>query len=713
MLNPLKLPLAAKILIAMFLGLAFGSQYTMHTSIDSIANGFVMLLQMTALPYIALALIVGIGGLSPAKAKSTLRFSVLVLLGFISISVFFILLTSIAFPDWENASFYSASTIKPQPEFSFVELFIPANPFSAFANGVIPAVVLFSLLVGVGLMTIKGKRHTLLVLTSLQTSLANIASLVMKLAPIGIFCIGYRAAATLDPSLLEGLTVYIVTTVILVILLGFIIFPATVAIITPFSYRQTVNICRVAMITAFATGSFFAVLPAIIEHTKKALAELEGCPPEVAKIPGIIVPIVFSLPVGGKLLALLFTLFSAWLSGAYISTDDYFNLIIFGVPQLFSNATVAIPSLLELFNVSSAMFELFLVAENLIIGRLSALLSVSFAVCFPLIIACHFAKRNQIKWRYLIRNSIVIPLIAIASFMVLKVSFEQLSLQYQGYDKFIQRDLIFTTTPSRYLTEPEENISDTASSSDVLTRIQQRGFIRVGYFRDDLPYSFHNDKGKLVGHDIEIINLLAADLNVDIEYVRIFHHQTKSLLASGYLDITTGIPVIPDNMKQFTLTKPYSTQPIALLVKSERREEFTHWQKILDNNKLIIGIPETFFYKDKVQQSFVTTTAWEISTPRLFFKEKYQHIDAMLFGAAAASGWTLLHPDYTVVVPKPVRPPIFMAFPINRYDHDFEQFMANWIAMKKQNGTLSIIFDYWIEGKKASPSMPINALDKH
>ena len=241
-----------------------------------------------------------------------------------------------------------------------------------------------------------------------------------------------------------------------------------------------------------------------------------------------------------------------------------------------------------------------------------------------------------------------------------------------------------------------------STSSNVLTRIQQRGFIRVGYFRDDLPYSFHNSKGKLVGFDIEIMNQLAADLGVGVEFVKIYHKQTAPLLDSGYLDITTGIPVIPDSMKKYTLTVPYSTQSMAFIVDDRRRAEFVEWSEILKREDLIIGIPETFYYRDAIKRHFTRGKAWEIATPRLFFREEYEHIDAMLFGAPSASAWTLLNPSYTVVVPKPVQPPLSMAFPISQKDRGFELFMRNWINMKKQNRTLERLFDYWIGGKQDS-----------
>ena len=695
-----RFPLSARILCAMFAGLLIGSYSgVVFTGVSTIADAFVTLLQMTALPYIALSLMVGIGGLSPVQARNTFKQCLIILALMLLITLAFILLAPISFPDWPNADFYSANTIKEKQQIDLVTLFFPANPFYAFSHAIIPGVVMFSIFVGIGLMSVKGKRQTLVVLTSLQNAIANVSHMVMRFAPFGVFCIALRAAATVDSSQIDGLFVYIITSAILVILLALVVLPATVAILTPFGYRQIVKSSREAMVTAFATGSFFIVIPVIIEKTKELIAQTKASDANIDKVPGIIIPISFSLPVGGKLLALLFTLFAAWFSGAYISWGDYSMLLLAGLPQLFGTSTLAMPKLLELFNVSATMFDFFVVAKNLIVGRLSALLSVSFSTCLPLLIACSMIKKINLNWRAFIRYLLLIPLISVLLFLALRYTFDEIGHQYQGYNTFINRDFLLGDVNSVYLAAPEEQMLAAQPFTSVLTRIKQRGFIRVGYFRDDLPYAFHNGDGKLVGFDIEIMNRLAKDLDVGIEFVKIYHHQAVPLLTSGYLDITSGIPMIPDNIKQFTLTVPYSFQSLAFIVKDERRSEFTHWQAILNRADLTVGIPETFFYQNAVERYFTQGKAWKIASPRLFFREEYQHIDAMLFGAPAASAWTLLYPDYTVIAPTPLRPPLAMAFPINKNDQEFELFMRNWIQMKQQSNVLPRLFDYWIGGK--------------
>lgn len=214
-----KIPPFLRILVAMSVGLAIGAYTsTVFVGVNAIANAFVMLLQMTALPYIALSLIVGIGGLSSTGLGSTFRKSLLILFISIVVVLFFILLSPIAFPNWITAEFYSIDTIRVGADFDLVSLFIPANPFHSFANGLIPSVVTFSILMGIGLMSVHRKKHALLLLGNLQTAVANVSVMVMRFAPLGVFCIGLRAAATVDPSDLDGLLVYIVTSAAVVFL---------------------------------------------------------------------------------------------------------------------------------------------------------------------------------------------------------------------------------------------------------------------------------------------------------------------------------------------------------------------------------------------------------------------------------------------------------------------------------------------------------------
>ena len=52
-----------------------------------------------------------------------------------------------------------------------------------------------------------------------------------------------------------------------------------------------------------------------------------------------------------------------------------------------------------------------------------------------------------------------------------------------------------------------------ATQKSYLQSIIKRSRLRVGYNPENLPFSYHNDKGDLVGFDVELMNELARELD--------------------------------------------------------------------------------------------------------------------------------------------------------------------------------------------------------
>ena len=692
--------LGNKILIALCLGLIIGftTKFTLPI-IELTGQGFIMLLQMTALPYISVSLIYGIGSMSRKQSKKLLYHGSI---AFVILSLFTLLiifLSPIAFPNWDAAAFYSAADMLVQPKTNILESFIPSNPFKAYAEAIVPAVVIFSIFLGVGFIGVENKRRSLYVFKDLRHALSLVTNSVMKLGPLGIFAIAMHASATLNPDELDGLIVYITTVASIVFLLTFVILPLLVAIFTPLTYRQTLSTAKEASITAFATGSLFVVLPIIVESVRDQLKDYAKMYNDARRIPSIMVPISYSLPIGGKLVALLFVLFAGWFSGENVSVLEYPELMILGVFQLFGSTMIAIPNLLDSFDISQNMFSLYIVSEQLIVSRLAALLSVMYMTVLSLLITLMLMGKVQFHLKPFFSFIISVPICTMLIFGLLSFGFDSISHQYQGYSKFIDRELLLTPAKARYLKEPSAIAQFNFKSDDILENIQSRGFIRMGYYRDSLPYVFNNKDGKLVGLDVEIAHLLANELDVEIEFVRIFRNQTDKLLNNGYLDLVAGIPITPESLISFTLTQSYVKEPLALLVRDEDRKSYTNWVDILKAEDLVIGIPEAFFYAKAIRENLPNNTVWEMSTPRIMFKEKGEDIDAMIYGAAAASAWTLLYPDYSVIIPKPHLSPLSMGFPIPSGDHRYEHFLSNWIKLKQNSKTIDAFYQYWIEGE--------------
>ncbi len=92
-------------------------------------------------------------------------------------------LLPLTFPTFESAAFYSPAAAAPKETFDFLALCIPTNPFHSLANNVVPAVVLFSVVLGVALIGVENKQPLLDVLHSATEAVGGIARFIVRLTP--------------------------------------------------------------------------------------------------------------------------------------------------------------------------------------------------------------------------------------------------------------------------------------------------------------------------------------------------------------------------------------------------------------------------------------------------------------------------------------------------------------------------------------------------
>jgi Na+/H+-dicarboxylate symporter len=120
-------------------------------------QAYIMILKITAVPYLIGAIIHGVGQLSPSQAKLILKKGVLFIGIALFINISMIYLTYSAFPLPKTAPLvgYVAGNVA---SINFAELLIPENIFYDLSNNIIPSVVIFSLLTGISLMYLKEKQ---------------------------------------------------------------------------------------------------------------------------------------------------------------------------------------------------------------------------------------------------------------------------------------------------------------------------------------------------------------------------------------------------------------------------------------------------------------------------------------------------------------------------------------------------------------------------
>jgi len=305
-----------RVIIALILGILTGIIVGEPAGVLTVGGTiYIRLLQMTVLPYVL----------------------------FLWLAIMLtLLLLPLAYPGWETSGFFSSSMVEESVRLNFVDLYIPSNIFAALANTVVPAVVLFSLLMGIALISVKGKETFIALADNVVDGLQRVASFVAKLAPLGIFVIAASAAGTLQPEEMERLQVFLWVYMIAALLLGFVLLPLLVHWATPFSYRELMSVAGEAMVTALATGTVLVVLPMIAERCKEMLKKHGMECEETDSTVDVLVPTAYSFPSTGTLLGLGFILFSAWYVGSPLDIGEYPSYVVMGAFSAFGSMAVSI-----------------------------------------------------------------------------------------------------------------------------------------------------------------------------------------------------------------------------------------------------------------------------------------------------------------------------------------------------------------------------------
>ncbi|MBQ6443567.1 MAG: dicarboxylate/amino acid:cation symporter [Methanosphaera sp.] len=306
MMNRLKkINLNNWILISMILGFIIGiiinlfgtTPLIKEVLIDNIfyfgANGFINLMKMLVVPLVFVSIVVGTSSLTNSKKIGKISVEIIVL---------YLITTPIAV----CLAIFVAGIIQPGNGLSMVGTeytsnitnnvtltenllnMIPSNPIESMANGQIIPTIIFAMIIGL-VMSLLQDETKLVRDFFIQANKIMIKTtlLIMKLAPIGVFCLMATTFANLGISGLIPLFKFIISVILAIIIQLFILYPILLYIFTRLSPIKFFKKFLSVMIFAFSSTSSNATIPLTLEK----LSEL-GVSKEVSS---------FSIPLGATI----------------------------------------------------------------------------------------------------------------------------------------------------------------------------------------------------------------------------------------------------------------------------------------------------------------------------------------------------------------------------------------------------------------------------
>jgi Na+/H+-dicarboxylate symporter len=698
--------LSAQIVVGLALGIAAGLFVgEPAAALQPVADIYVRLMQMTVLPYLVLTLIIGLGRMDAADARRLAVRGTLLLVLFWALALAVVGLMPLAFPRVENAFFFSTTLLETRQPLALHELYVPANPFHAMANAIVPAIVLFSSAIGVALIGVPGKSTLLANLQILEQAVVRVTRFVIALTPIGVFAIAAVSAGTMDLETLKRLEVYLVTFGVAALLLTFVVLPLAVSALTSFTYREVLSASKDALLTAFVASSVFIVLPILVERANALMERHRVSTPESRATMDVLVPLAFVFPNAGKLLTLLFVPYAAWVAGTPMEPSQYGTLFGAGLVAYFAKAQIALPFLLDLAGVPQDQFQLY-IPTTILTGKLDSMVSAMALLAFALVGAGVVTGFVRVSGRRIVVAAVMVVAAVGAALVGTRLGLA--AAIDTGYTKasVLQGMQARRTTHPPIVHRSRDTLAPRSRLEHVsaLERVRASGLLRIGYDAGNAPFSFFNTKGELVGLDVELAMSLADALGAVAEFVPVQWHEVPDLLANGIIDLMPSVWYRPYWFSSVRLSAPYVDGTVAIVVRDERRHEFASVESIRGLEGLRIGIPlDASQLRYSLRRYFggadVTFVPLDSSAP--FFEGSRPDLDGFVMPAESGSAATLLHPEYSVVAPLPDPVALPFGFGAALDSGDLLDSVNQWIVFARSEGEIRRAYDFWVLGRGA------------
>lgn len=348
-----KYGLTARILIGMLLGILVGvtiktffsdstfvQAYLTEGFFNVVGQIFIASLKMLVVPLVFVSLVCGTCSLSDTKTLGRLGGKT-ILLYLMTTAIAITLAISIALLISPGTGIHLTAdaqfNAKAAPSLGevFINLF-PSNPIQAMASGNMLQIIVFAVLFGIA-MAISGKPGERLakVFQDLNAIVMNLVTILMNLAPYGVFALMAKLFATQDFETIGSLLGYFGTVFGVLLLHGLVTYPVILKALSNLSPRIFLGKMRDAVLFAFSTSSSNATIPVSMETVTRKLGAKNS-------IASFTIPLGATINMDGTaIMQGVATVFIAQVYGVDLSIADYLMVIL--TATLASVGTAGVP----------------------------------------------------------------------------------------------------------------------------------------------------------------------------------------------------------------------------------------------------------------------------------------------------------------------------------------------------------------------------------
>ncbi len=374
--------------------------------------------------------------------------------------------------------------------------------------------------------------------------------------------------------------------------------------------------------------------------------------------------------------------------------------------------------MLDLMKMPTDLYQLYVVT-GIVNGRTATLLAAMNLITFTLLTVASLQGQLRMVWRRLWVMILLTLGLTVAAVGGMRLYFETSVENAYTKDELLASMVSVAPEAEEEIRSVPEDAGERRAKAkeapripegrDALTDIREGGVLRVGFRPYNLPFSFLNIHGDLVGFDTDMARLLAHELDVKLEFVPVTNLDMAELLADGRVHLVmSGVAMTTDRLAEMVFSASYMDVNVALVVPDYRRKAFDSIEDLRQWEGLRLAVPiraDDYFVR-KLEEGLPKAEILEIHGVEAYFESGEALADALVIGAQQGATWTLLHPQYTVVVPEGVHASLPLGYPVARGDLRLRSFLDGWIQLKKDDGWIDRLYDHWILGKDAEPRRP-------
>ena len=694
--NSLTFQMLIATLLGIFVGLFLGDLCHAFAPLE---NAYIMILKITTIPYLICAVIHGIGRLATGAAKQILKKGLLFIAGIWVINIGMIYMTVFLFPHSQGAVHSSYSTLAPST-INFAELLIPDNIFYALSNNMVPAVVMFGLLLGIALMHLREKQTVLSFLDALVEAFTRMTGWISRITPLGTFLIIADRVGMIQVATVKQLSTYLILYILCICLLVFWVIPRIVSMLTGLPASKWIKDLTPIMVLAFTTNVTIVTLPFIIELIKQESEKLYKKDAVFQDQVQGIVSIIFNLPLG----SLFITVFVFFISIFYHMPLSFGSqLQLFITTFLTSLGAVGLGSwinslnfLLDTLGLPLNAIETYLTTLPFTAG-FQSLVSVMEISSLALLIAlaCHGALRFDFVT---VAKRSAVTLIPVIAFFFAFKSWIMLPSISNPTKSICDLQI---KLPVKVKVYTEHDALPQPRTGDTFTRVLQSKLLRVGYNPEMIPFSFLGSNQKMIGYDMSFAYMLAQDLQCDLELVPLHFNRLAEELSSGLYDIAmAGVSITESRLKKMCFSHPYLDSKIVFVMRKKFSHTYTCIADILKHPHVKVVV--------RKGSSYETLARTLIPEDQIATIDNYEEYvvnhpnDVLLRGEPQSIAWSLNYPNFTVVAPKPEIARDSLGYAVALGSDQMLCYLNQWLTLKTNERFTQRQYDLWILGKTDS-----------